>query len=27
MSQYTSSQLGCTTSTARFDVTGSLTSG
>ena len=27
MSQYTSSQLGCTTSSARFDVTGSLTSG
>lgn len=26
MSQYTSSQLGCTTSSARFDVTGSLTS-
>ncbi len=27
MSQYTSSQLGCTSSSARFDVTGSLTSG
>jgi len=27
MSQYTSSQLGCTSSSARFDVTGSLTAG
>jgi hypothetical protein len=27
MSEYTSSQLGCTSSSARFDVTGSLTSG